>query len=684
MLAIQNKKTVDKNLKFGLRDAEKAKLVSLSLKAPEIKNKEIDEIIHKLEVHQIQLEMQNDELKRSLQSLEEAKDRYMDLYDFAPVGYLTISGKGAIVEANLTAATMLEVERSRLLAHGVDLFISTKDLTIWEHLLADIFHDYKKHSCELLLNRQDGSTFHALLISTRLKPCDETQLARIAISNITSHKKVEEALKESEEKLHSLLNSIDGIYIITPEGKYVDVNKALVKMLGYKNKEELMSVDTKKELYISEDERPGPDKRNRIFETRLRKKDGSIMDAEISSKVISDNGKPMYYQGIVRDITERKKAERQLKYLSFHDRLTGLYNRAYFEDELKRLDAKRYLPLSLVFGDVNSLKLVNDAFGHYEGDRLLKEVAKLVKRCFREEDITARWGGDEFSIILPNTPKPVAEKTAERIKKALGNKRFRGKMPISISFGISTKIDDSKKIKILLEEAENNMYRSKLTDKKSLFSSMVSSLERTMYEKSYETEEHAKRIRAMALKLGKTINLSESRLDELVLLASLHDIGKVAIPENIIQNKSKLTQKKWEILKKHSEIGYNIARSSPQLSYLADGILCHHEWWDGSGYPRCLKGEDIPIVSRIISIVDAHDVMLSGRPYKKALNKKEAINELQRCSGTQFDPKLVENFVLLLKNEFFGAIVNEKNIKENNFPIVALGASAGQLQQGTA
>jgi len=417
-------------------------------------------------------------------------------------------------------------------------------------LLADIFHDFKKHSCELLLNRRDGSTFNALLISNRIKQNDEAKLASIAISDITSHKKTEEELKESEEKLRSLLNSIDGIYITTPEGKYVDVNKALVKMLGYRNKEELMSIDIKKELYVSEDERPGPDERNRIFEVSLRKKDGSIMDAEISSKVVSDNGKPMYYQGIVRDITERKKVERKLRYLSFHDKLTGLYNRAYLEDELKRFGAAKYLPLSLVMGDVNSLKLINDAFGHHEGDRLLKEIARLVKNCFREEDIAARWGGDEFSIILPNTPKQVAEKTVERIKKACANKQFRGEIPISISFGISTRTDDTKKIQTLLKEAENNMYRSKLTDKNSLFSSMISSLESAMYEKSHETEEHAKRMISMALMLGKAMNLSESRLDELVLLASLHDIGKVAIPENIIQNKVKLTTKKWEIIKK--------------------------------------------------------------------------------------------------------------------------------------
>ena len=197
----QKKEQADKNLKSRLRDAAESKLASLYHKVPGFKDKSIDEIIHELEVHQIELEMQNSELKNTLEALEEAKDRYMDLYDFAPAGYLTISSRGVIVEANLTAAGLLGVERSKLLAHGFALFISLKDLTIWEHFLVDIFHDYEKDSYELLLNRQDGSTFYALLISTRLKSGDDTKLARIAISDITDRKIVEFELKRSNAEL---------------------------------------------------------------------------------------------------------------------------------------------------------------------------------------------------------------------------------------------------------------------------------------------------------------------------------------------------------------------------------------------------------------------------------------------------------------------------------------------------
>lgn len=196
------------------------------------------------------------------------------------------------------------------------------------------------------------------------------------------------------------------------------------------------------------------------------------------------------------------------------------------------------------------------------------------------------------------------------------------KIPVSISFGISTKVNASKKVESVLKEAENNMYKNKLGDKKIVFSTLVQSLERAMYKNNYETEEHAKRIADMAVKLGKSINLSESKLNELSLLANLHDIGKVTVPENILQKKSKLTKKEWEIIKKHSERGCNITRSSPHLAHISDAILSHHEWWNGAGYPQGIKGEDIPIISRIISIADAYDVMINGRPYKKHFSSK--------------------------------------------------------------
>ncbi|GAG54692.1 unnamed protein product, partial [marine sediment metagenome] len=221
-------------------------------------------------------------------------------------------------------------------------------------------------------------------------------------------------------------------------------------------------------------------------------------------------------------------------------------------------------------------------------------------------------------------------------------------------FGISTKEKPDQNIKVIIKEAEDNMYRSKLLERKSISSSIISSLERTLWEKSHETEEHAKRLKRIAIKLGNTINLPESKLDELSLLSTLHDIGKIAIPEGILLKKDKLTKNEWKVIKRHPEIGYNIAASSFQIKHIAEAILTHHECWDGSGYPQGLKGEDIPITARIINIIDAYDVMTHDRHYRKAISEEEAIEEIKRCAGTQFEPKLVDKFI---------EIINEMSIK---------------------
>jgi HD-GYP domain-containing protein (c-di-GMP phosphodiesterase class II) len=189
------------------------------------------------------------------------------------------------------------------------------------------------------------------------------------------------------------------------------------------------------------------------------------------------------------------------------------------------------------------------------------------------------------------------------------------------------------------------MYGRKLLERQSISSSIILSLERTLQEKSQETEEHTFRMKEMALKMGNILELSEGKLNELSLLASLHDIGKVVISNDILMKKGKLTKKEWEMMKRHPEVGYNICSSSPQLLVIADAVLSHHEWWNGSGYPRGLKGEEIPLTARIISIVDAYDVMTHDRAYKKAVSKDAALNELKRCSGTQFDPNLIEIFI---------------------------------------
>lgn len=352
---------------------------------------------------------------------------------------------------------------------------------------------------------------------------------------------------------------------------------------------------------------------------------------------------------ITVNVLERKKTDQEIRDLSLKDKLTGLYNRTYFEEEIRRLDTKRQFPLSFIMGDINGLKLINDAFGPKEGDRLLKKIAAILKKCCRKEDIISRWGGDEFSILLPKTSDKDAEEILNRIRIACFKTR-RHKVPINISFGASTKKNTSQDMESVIREAEDWMYRRKLLERQSISSSIISSLERTLQEKSQETEEHAFRMRELSLKLGNTIGLKENKLNELSLLATLHDIGKVVISNEILMKKGKLTEKEWEMMKRHPEVGYNICSSSPQLLPIADAILSHHEWWNGSGYPRRLKAEEIPLTSRIISIVDAYDVMTHDRCYKKAVSKEEAVNELKRCAGTQFDPNLVEIFISIIKN----------------------------------
>ena len=370
------------------------------------------------------------------------------------------------------------------------------------------------------------------------------------------------------------------------------------------------------------------------------------------AKVVQGQDKIKTIIGSFQDITERKNKETQILHISFHDHLTELYNRRFFEEEIKRLDTVRQLPLSIIMADLNGLKIVNDAFGHNEGDKLLIEVAKILKKICRSDDILARWGGDEFVIILPKTTSKTADDIVQRIKKECA-KTSGQKIPLSLAIGVAAKTDKSQGMQLILIDAESNMYKNKLIEKESNGSSIISALEQILYEKSNETKEHTDRIGDLAIKLGKEVNLSSKQLDELSLLATLHDIGKVAIPETILLKEGSLTEKEWEVIKRHPEIGFNIANSSPQIAHIAQAILCCHENWGGSGYPQGLKGKSIPVTSRIVLIVDAYDVMTNKRVYKTAISKENAIKELKRCAGTQFDPVLVDKFVEILDRKHY-------------------------------
>ncbi len=351
-----------------------------------------------------------------------------------------------------------------------------------------------------------------------------------------------------------------------------------------------------------------------------------------------------------------KKVDEKLKYLTFHDQLTGLYNRAFFEEELKRLDTQRFLPISIIMGDVNGLKVTNDAFGHLAGDKLLQKVANTLRDVCRQEDIISRWGGDEFVILLPRTSLSEGQIIVERIKKKFSKLRADPIKP-SIALGYATKVEKAVDILKVLQTAEERMYRNKMVESKSARSSIIFSLEKALLEKNYETKGHIKRVKTLSRNLGKAIGLPDNDLVDLALLAVLHDIGKVSLPDNVLLKPGPLTDDEWKVIKKHPEIGYRIALTSDELVPIAENILAHHERWDGKGYPRGLKGEEIPLLARLLAIVDAYDIMTHERPYKKAVSKEEAIKELKKGAGKQFDGKLVKEFIEKVLS------INSKNLQ---------------------
>lgn len=491
------------------------------------------------------------------------------------------------------------------------------------------------------------------------------------IQDITDIKTSEENLLKNERKyrqlsldfekkeslLKSLINSIpDLIFYKDKNSVYLGCNKAFEAFSGIKEKDLIglndFNIFTKDlaELFTTMDQRMMQRGESRRNEEWVNYPDGkrSLLDT-LKTPFYDVNSNVLGLIGISRDITERKRKEDEILYLSYNDVLTGVYNRRFFEEEFKRMDTKEYYPLSIIMGDVNGLKIVNDAFGHLEGDKLLKNVAKAIKDVCAENCVVARWGGDEFVVLLPNTSSETCAKLCKDMLKKKKNKDEN--IRTSISLGFSTKNNPNENIDKILKEAEDMMYKNKLTESDSYRYLIIQSITKTLYEKDHETEEHANRLKDYCNQIGKLVGLSELELNELEIFAALHDIGKIAINENILNKKEKLTDEDWSKLKKHSEIGYRIVKSVPELINIADLILAHHERWDGNGYPQGLKDKNIPLLSRILGVVDAYDAMTNDRSYRKALSKEASINELVINAGKQFDPYIVEIFIEnILKN----------------------------------
>ena len=352
------------------------------------------------------------------------------------------------------------------------------------------------------------------------------------------------------------------------------------------------------------------------------------------------------------------------------DEVTGLFNRRHFDERLQQeVDlGNRYGGVfSLILIDLDLFKTYNDTYGHAAGDRLLGEVGKIVRKSMRSTDLAFRYGGDEFAMILPQTDSGAAVVVAERIRGRIAQEMEKMDARITASLGLATWPSDGATRDTLLDAAERALYYAKKTggnracvvsrilsttaerisesakDKEAL--NVIYALAATIEAKDRYTYGHSRKVSNYAVALAEKLGLPPEKVAVISTAALLHDIGKIGIPDEVLNRPGALDAQAWEMVRAHPRLSTTIVSHVLDLVSCVPAILHHHERWDGSGYPTGLKGENIPIEARILAIADAFDAMTSSRPYRGALSYQEAIAEMKRCAGSQFDPQLVEAFL---------------------------------------
>ena len=482
-----------------------------------------------------------------------------------------------------------------------------------------------------------------------------------SVYDITDKLEKERLFKDVDEKLRATLLSVgEGIVVTDDKSRITIINDRAIELLGETRNPSRKRIYDVFRIYSNNSDKSFKEIHiDCVLNKNTFKSDGSyslITNDDDREIFVDFTISPINFEEgvnhgsilVIRDVTIEKARQDEIRFMSHHDYLTNLYNRFQFEMQLSRLDTKRQLPLTIILGDVNGLKLLNDTFSHLEGDNLLIEVGKIMKKATRSEDIVSRWGGDEFAILLPQTSFDDAQKVYQRIKDLCQKSMYKPITP-SISLGCATKTKSNEGIYDVLKIAEERMYREKLQEGKSMRNSLISALENTLLEKSNESAEHTANMINIAEKFALKLNLDQDDSNTLTLLARLHDIGKIAISDDILRKPEKLTEVEWDRIKTHPEVGSRIVKSIPELQHLTEGILLHHEHYDGTGYPNQLKGRMIPLLARVISIVDAYEVMTTGRVYSPIISHNAALDEIEKKSGKQFDPDLVTKFIEMYK-----------------------------------
>lgn len=603
--------------------------------------------------------------------LRKREELFAAVFEQAPIGIALKNSLGTLIERNKAFEDILGRSGHELISLNwmdiTDPDDRKDELAQFQQLELGEISEY---FLEKRFLKPDGSSvwvnyiISELMISANFS-VDKYYLCML--QDIHERKITEEAMKESERSKRVLLENLPGMAYrckYDKEWTMEFVSDGCHALTGYNANSLIYNKDLSfNDLIVASYRDLIWDEWSRVLDSRkLFRYEYEIVTAsgdhkwvlETGQGVFSNNGKIDALEGIIIDITEAKKRQYQLEYFHDHDFMTGLYNRRYYEKEKTRIDQSGVVPLSILIVDINGLKMINDTYGHTEGDHIINATASILQSHCREGDLLARTAGDDFKIILPNTDSEKAYEILQNIKvafKNLNHKILEKEKHFNITIGLGTKINKDDSLDETEKEAEDHLRTRKLFAQNSHYNSLLNSIMTTLYARSHETEEHSKRIYTISKMIAQKIGLSLNDLNDLHLFSMLHDIGKVGIDDRILNKPGKLTQEEWDIMKTHSEIGNHIVISVPEFASVADCILTHHERWDGNGYPLGLSGENIPLLSRILAVADAYDAMTENRVYRPALSKGEALEEIRNNVGTQFDPRISSAFLELMLSE---------------------------------
>jgi diguanylate cyclase (GGDEF)-like protein/PAS domain S-box-containing protein len=573
--------------------------------------------------------------------VSEAKEHFEEIFNTSPEATLISRlSDGLIVNVNQAFCDVFGYKKDEAVGKYAQDIKMYENYSHRQKILDEIKTKGACKNLKIILRKKSCEQIVALISAKAIKLKGTMHLIFV-VRDITITAKLEEALNKSEKKYRILFENATEMITVFQNGKIKICNPIAEEITGY-CRGELISRPGIYFVHPDDRERMIIDQRRRlkgeVFDNnisifRILKKDNTIRWIEMKSIKIEWENEDATLN-LLSDITERKLAEEEIQYLSYHDQLTGLYNRRFYEKEIEKLNyEKKYYPLSIIMADVNGLKLTNDAFGHIAGDILLTSIAKILKRECRKNDIIARIGGDEFVILMANTDAKSANGIINCIDKAITNENIEN-VVLSLSMGLAVKIDAFDDVNEVFKKAEDDMYKHKLSKSETMKRRTIERVVDKLYENNIEML-HSKNVSRICEAIAAELDLTSEEIRKI----------KIAVDVNVFNKSEKLSSEEWAVVKRHPEIGYRILNSVDEFADIGRFVLEHHEKWNGSGYPKGLKENEISLQGRIIAIANTFDLMTSERPYKKTLTVEEAVNEIRKNAGIKFDPFIVKIFI---------------------------------------